>query len=102
MSEAAIVLWIIGFVVLTGNIGLICDTAERIAELKFGKPGDRDAFKWIGVKEKLPTAAGEYLTIFKDEGVTYVNYFDAERKEFNFYHEEVEFWTYLPKKVTER
>lgn len=101
MSEAAIVLWIIGFVIFTANVGFICDTAERIAELKFGKPGKIDS-KWISVKEKLPTAAGEYLTIFKDESVTYVNYFDAERKEFKFYHEEVGFWNYLPKKVMKR
>ena len=101
MSEAAIVLWIIGFVVATANIGFICDTVERIAELKFGKPGENNAFKWISVKEKLPTAAGEYLTLY-EEGDAYINFFDTTRKEFNFYHEEVKFWTYLPKKVTER
>lgn len=101
MNEAAIVLWVIGFVVFTANIGFICDTAERIAELKFGKPGEKEFINWISTKENLPTEEGEYITIFSDEDV-FINYFDSDRKEFNFYHEEVEFWTYLPKKVTER
>lgn len=37
MSEAAIVLWVIGFVVFTLNVALICDTAEKIAKLKYGE-----------------------------------------------------------------
>lgn len=35
MSEAAIVLWVIGFVVFTLNVALICDTAEKIAKMRY-------------------------------------------------------------------
>ena len=51
MSEAAIVLWIIGFVVLTLNVGIICQTAEKIAQIKYGE-NDFKQKKWLDEVEK--------------------------------------------------
>lgn len=51
MSEAAIVLWIIGFVILTLNVGIICQTAEKIAQIKYGK-NDLKQKKWLDELEK--------------------------------------------------
>lgn len=42
MSEAAVVLIIIGFVVLTLNVGIICQTAERIAEIKYKEDPEKE------------------------------------------------------------
>lgn len=42
MSEAAVVLIIIGFVVLTLNVGIICQTAERIAEIKYKEDHEKE------------------------------------------------------------
>ena len=51
MSEAAIVLWIIGFVILTLNVGIICQTAEKIAQIKYGE-NDLKQKKWMNELEK--------------------------------------------------
>lgn len=51
MSEAAIVLWIMGFVVLTLNVGIICQTAEKIAQIKYGE-NDLKQKKWMNELEK--------------------------------------------------
>lgn len=50
MSEAAIVLWIIGFVVVTLNVGIICQTAEKIAQIKYGE-NDLKQKKWMNELE---------------------------------------------------
>lgn len=36
MSEAAICIWIIGFVVLTLNVAVICDTMVKIEQIRKG------------------------------------------------------------------
>ena len=51
MSEAAIVLWIIGFVILTLNVGIICQTAEKIAQIKYGE-NDLKQKIWMNELEK--------------------------------------------------
>ena len=51
MSEAAIVLWIIGFVILTLNVGIICQTAEKIAQIKYGENNLKQE-KWLNELEK--------------------------------------------------
>lgn len=38
MSEAAMVLWIIGFVVFTLNVGIVCECIEKVAKYKYGIP----------------------------------------------------------------
>ncbi len=40
MSEAAMVLWIVGIVALTLNIACICETIEKVAAYKYGKKKD--------------------------------------------------------------
>ena len=47
MSEAAIVLWVIGFVVITLNVGIICETAEKIATIKHGKEDPEEQLERI-------------------------------------------------------
>ena len=47
MSEAAIVLWVIGFVVFTLNVALICDTAEKIAKLKYREEDPEEKLKRV-------------------------------------------------------
>ena len=42
MSEAAIVLIIIGYIVLTLNIGIICQTAEKISEIKYREDPEKE------------------------------------------------------------
>lgn len=53
MSQAAIVLWVIGFVVFTVNVFCICDTIEQVAELKYGKKKDPEEEKIKDLEEKL-------------------------------------------------
>lgn len=98
MSEAAIVLWVIGFVVFTFNIAIICECAEKIARMKYKEPCDKYQSDWISIEDMLPDESGDYITCFKD-GDIYINYFNTGRNEFNFYHSDVEMWAFLPKRA---
>lgn len=60
MSEAAIVLWIIGFVVLTLNVGIICQTAEKIAQIKYGE-NDLKQKKWMIDGKTLQASSFEVI-----------------------------------------
>lgn len=60
MSEAAIVLWIIGFVILTLNVGIICQTAEKIAQIKYGE-NDLKQEKWMIDGKTLQASSFEVI-----------------------------------------